>query len=74
MAFEDPTHHPIKVAADLVAAASPITFFFSWLPTALSMLLTVLSIIYFALQIGDHPRFQRWWARRRFNEVDRLDP
>ena len=74
MAFEDPTRHPVIVAADVVAAMSPLALFFQWLPTGLGIIATCLSIIWFALNISDHALVRYWWAQRRRPRVDDLPP
>ena len=74
MAFEDPTRHPVIVAADIVAAMSPVALFFQWLPTTLGVIATCLSIIWFTLNISDHPVVKYWWAQWRNSKAGGHSP
>jgi F0F1-type ATP synthase membrane subunit b/b' len=54
-----------KTVIDLAASSTLVAAFFQWLPTVLNIILAFVSIVWFALQISDHPRITEFLARRR---------
>ena len=65
MAFEDPTQHPIRVAADLAAGTAVFASIMQWLTPALTLISLTLGIAWFILQIWESKTTQGWVMRWR---------
>ncbi len=55
----------VKMGVDAMAGSTLVAAIFQWLPATLNIILATISIIWFALQISDHPRVTAFLAARR---------
>lgn len=55
----------VRLTIDAAAGTTLVAAFFSWMPTILTMIGATLSIVWFLLQICDHPTVVAYLDRRR---------
>ena len=79
MDLKSTLHHPVQAAADMVATmpedartashafsiGALLSVFFHAIPTILSILGALLVVVWYGLNIYNHPVIQAWLARRK---------